>query len=163
MFEGVADQHGVELRVASLPAVCVAGNRHHLSQVVNNLLDNALKFTAPVVRQNSSRDEMEARATVEVSLFVDETIDEVQLKVHDTGIGIEAEHLSHVFDRFYRVDRSRSRDEAMAGSGLGLAICKAFVEAHDGTITVRSQAGEGSVFVVTLPMVRLLSNSKRIR
>ena len=79
-----------------------------------------------------------------------ETNDAV-LSVRDTGCGISAAHLPHVFERFYRVDTGRSRQHG--GSGLGLSICKSLVEAHGGTIHCKSTVGEGSVFVVRLPLV----------
>lgn len=156
MFEGIAEDYGIELRVVSLPPVSVPGNRHHLFQVVNNLLDNALKFTAARAgghdNPTGSTD-----AVVEIRLVADESQGTTRLEVSDTGIGIEPEHLPHVFKRFYRADRSRSRDAATTGSGLGLAICKAFVEAHHGTIAARSAAGAGSTFIVILPVHPLTS------
>jgi signal transduction histidine kinase len=73
----------------------------------------------------------------------------ITLSVSDTGQGIPAEDLPHVFERFYRVDKSRSGTQGR--TGLGLAICKAIMEAHGGTITVSSQPGSGSVFKATIP------------
>ena len=72
------------------------------------------------------------------------------LEVADTGPGIPAEDLPHIFERFYRVDKSRAQPQGHAG--LGLAICKAIVEAHSGTIAAVSQPGAGSTFTVTLPL-----------
>ena len=77
---------------------------------------------------------------------------EVQLAIRDTGIGISPEHLANIFDRFYRVDKSRSR-QAGGGSGIGLTIARALVEAHGGRIWVESAGNEkGSVFTFTLPI-----------
>jgi len=73
----------------------------------------------------------------------------VEISVSDTGEGIPAEDLPHIFERFYRVDKSRAR--ATGGSGLGLTIAKRLVEAHGGTITVQSELGKGSRFSFTLP------------
>jgi signal transduction histidine kinase len=73
--------------------------------------------------------------------------------VRDTGIGISAADLPHVFERFYRADRARSRTAERGGFGLGLAIAQWIAEAHGGTISVRSRLGRGSTFTVTLPTV----------
>jgi signal transduction histidine kinase len=78
--------------------------------------------------------------------------DEVQVRVQDDGEGIHAAELAHVFDRFYRVDRNRSRDTG--GSGLGLSIARSLVEAHGGRIWADSVEGSGSTFVFTLPVTR---------
>ena len=79
--------------------------------------------------------------------------DEVAFKVTDTGAGISPEHLERLFERFYRVDKSRSRGEASGGSGVGLAISRALVEAMGGRIRVQSPGlGEGATFVFTLPV-----------
>lgn len=78
------------------------------------------------------------------------SVDSVRISISDTGPGIEPEHLDRIFDRFYRTDAARNRNSG--GMGLGLAIAKGYVEAHDGTIRVFSQPGEGTTFVVTLPL-----------
>jgi signal transduction histidine kinase len=77
----------------------------------------------------------------------------VELMVQDTGPGIPPEDLNRIFERFYRVDRSRRRTSERQGVGLGLAIVKELVEAHDGRITAESEVGEGSRFVVRLPVI----------
>jgi two-component system sensor histidine kinase BaeS len=106
-----------------------------IGQVLGNLLDNALRHTP-------------AGGTVTVSAAA--AANELGLAVADTGEGIRAEHLSHVFERFYRVDRAR--DRAHGGSGIGLAIAKAIVEAHGGTIHADSPGpGQGATFTITLP------------
>jgi len=79
-------------------------------------------------------------------------VDYVELWVRDTGIGIASEHLPHLFERFYRVDKARSRAEG--GSGLGLSICRWIAEAHGGCIFVESLPGKGSTFTVRLPIRR---------
>jgi two-component system sensor histidine kinase BaeS len=76
----------------------------------------------------------------------------VSIEVRDTGHGIEPEELPYVFDRFWRAEKSRSR--STGGSGLGLAIVRQLTQAHDGTVTVHSTPGAGTVFGVTLPVVR---------
>jgi len=107
-----------------------------MGQVLGNLLDNALRHTP-------------AGGTVTISTAADGP-GGLTLAVADTGEGIPAEHLTHVFERFYRVDAAR--DRAHGGSGIGLAIAKALVEAHGGQLTATSPGqGQGSTFAVRLP------------
>jgi histidine kinase len=107
-----------------------------IGQVLLNLLGNALQYT-PSGRQ------VEVRARHQDQLL--------EIEIRDEGIGIPAEHLPHVFTRFYRVDRSRSR--AGGGSGIGLTIAKHLVEAHGGRIWASSPgSGKGSSFTFTLPL-----------
>ncbi|HTN76755.1 MAG TPA: HAMP domain-containing sensor histidine kinase, partial [Pirellulaceae bacterium] len=140
MFRGVADFKHVELCLDPPPAVLVEGNRNHLRQLLNNLFDNALKFTPPDGRITITleRDEQQRRAI---------------LKVQDTGFGISAEELPHIFERFYRGDRSRRRDQETRGTGLGLCICQSVVLSHRGTIDVSSTPGKGTTFTITLPLL----------
>lgn len=118
----------------SLPDVEFCGDEELLRRMILNLLDNAIKYT-PV------------GGTVRIELR--ETHISIQLRVIDNGIGIPAEAAAHVFDRFYRVDKARSRAEG--GSGLGLPIVKWVAEAHQGTVQMESHPGRGSEFVVELP------------
>ena len=107
-----------------------------LAQVLGNLIENALRHTPPGGR-------------VEVSARTDH--DELTLRVADTGEGIPAEHLPHLFERFYRVDAARNREHG--GAGIGLAIAKALVEAHGGHITATSDGpGTGTAFTIRLPL-----------
>lgn len=115
--------------------VCLLGDASKLGQVVYNLIDNAVKYTP-------------RGGSVIVNLAADGG--EAVLSVRDTGIGIPPEDAKHIFDRFYRVDKARSR--ATGGTGLGLSIVRQMVQLHGGTITVDSTPGEGSVFNVRLPM-----------
>lgn len=130
-------EKGVALLVDSperLPPVMADEDR--LNQVLTNLLGNALQYTP----QDG-----------QVRLAAHQQGDEVLVTVADTGVGIAAEHLPHVFTRFYRVDKSRSR--AGGGSGIGLTIARHLVEAHGGRIWAESQgAGKGSTFGFTLPL-----------
>jgi signal transduction histidine kinase len=107
-----------------------------LRQVLRNLVGNAIKYTPPG-----------GQITVSTEL---EQNHSVRVKVCDTGIGIPANDLAHVFDKFYRVRMDETVD--IEGNGLGLAIVKAIVEQHGGKITVESQVGEGSCFSFVLPL-----------
>jgi signal transduction histidine kinase len=131
-----AEEAGVELVVhdeGDVPDVRV--DRDRFAQVLGNLLDNAIRHTPPGGR---------------IILSVLPTADGVRFTVADTGEGIAAEHLPHVFERFYRVDTAR--DRASGGSGIGLAITRALVQAHGGTIAARSDGpGRGARFDVDLP------------
>lgn len=140
MFEGVAEAEGITLQRFPLPQVEVAGEAFYFRQVVQNLLDNAIKFTAP-------------GGTVSVRLDVVREKGEAVLEVRDSGRGIEAADLPRVFERFYRADRSRQRSQEPRGNGLGLSICQAIVEALRGRIDVESQPGKGSAFRVYLPLL----------
>jgi signal transduction histidine kinase len=123
----VVDPHQEDIRLAADP--------HRLEQAVQNLASNALRHTPPggTIRLGASRSGGEIRITVS-----------------DNGVGIHAQHLPHVFDRFYKADQSR----AQAGLGLGLSIVKAIVERHGGRVTVRSQPGVETVFEIALPARR---------
>lgn len=130
------EKKGVELRwnlPADLPQVLADEDR--LVQVLTNLLGNALMYTP---------------AAGAVTVTAAHSGGEVRVAVKDTGIGIPAESLPHIFDRFYRVDKSRSRN-AGGGSGIGLTIAKAIIEAHGGQIWAESAGeGQGSTFIFTL-------------
>jgi signal transduction histidine kinase len=112
----------------------VQGDEDRLKQVLLNLIDNAIKHTPEG-----------GRVVVEASLVESS----IHITVSDTGVGIPADDLPHVFERFYRVDKSRSRTQG--GAGLGLTIAKSIVEAHGGRIEARSTVGVGTVFDVWLP------------
>ncbi len=117
---------------ADLPAVEVDPDR--MTQVLVNFLDNALRYTP---------------AGGKIKLSADRTQEGVKIEVKDTGPGIPSEDLDHLFERFYRGDKSRQREEG--GSGLGLAIAKSLVESQGGQIRVESQPGEGAIFIIELP------------
>jgi two-component system, OmpR family, heavy metal sensor histidine kinase CusS len=137
MFQAAAEAREVRFTTEIAPGLIVEGHAHHLRQVVNNLLDNAIKYTP-------------AGRGVSVRLLTAEA--EVLLIVRDTGVGIPAPDVDRVFDRFFRVDRSRSHDVESRGTGLGLSICRAIVDAHGGRISVETALGEGSTFTVALPL-----------
>lgn len=127
----------LDVQVTSSAATAVVdADADRIAQVLTNLLDNALRHTQPAGRVIVTADRLGAV---------------VRVVVTDDGEGIPAEHLPHVFDRFYRVDTAR--DRAHGGSGVGLAIARAITEAHGGTITVTSDGpGRGAAFAVTLPL-----------
>lgn len=138
MFRGVAEERQIDLRIGPMDEAIVMGNPLRLRQVVNNLIDNALKFNpsggwVAIEVVNSSA---EKAATLEIT---------------DSGPGILEEDLPHIFERFYRGDKSRSRDGTMHGSGLGLSICHAIVAMYGGKITVTNASPSGARFTVTLP------------
>jgi signal transduction histidine kinase len=151
MFEGVAEERGVAIEVGEVATVSIAGNRHHLRQVLNNLLDNAIKFTAERFAAAPTADSASS-GKVTVVLKRDEQAGRCELRIHDNGVGISTADLPHIFDRFYRVDKSRSRDALAGGTGLGLSICRAIVEAHQGTIRATSELEHGTTFIVSLPL-----------
>jgi len=132
----VAQESGVELITHWPPeAMAIRGDALRLSQVFDNLLGNALKFTG---------------RGGQIQLSVSRQDDRVRVEVRDTGIVIAPESIDRVFDRFYQVDGTLTRRRG--GIGLGLAIAKLIVEVHGGQIGVESQQGAGSLFYFTLPL-----------
>ncbi|MEM7356347.1 MAG: ATP-binding protein, partial [Acidobacteriota bacterium] len=131
---------GVEL-VVELPAepVIVVGDPEALQQGVSNLIDNAVKY--------SQAETIAVRVTA--------TNSDAFIEVEDDGLGIEARHHERIFERFYRVDKARSRE--LGGTGLGLAIVKHIALAHSGRVCLESQAGQGSTFQLRLPLAPSLT------
>lgn len=127
----------VSLEIGKIDQVLVCGDRDRLRQVVLNLVANAIKYSR-------------AESVVSASLSKDKT--EARLSVRDTGLGIPANELPHVFERFYRGDKSRSRSKDGAGFGLGLSIAYWIVRNHGGDIEVKSRLNRGSTFTVRLPL-----------
>lgn len=134
-MQPIAEQKNIHLRTdfSSGDGTEIYGDRERLRQVVENLVDNAIKYS-------------EAGTVVTISYRDDEQ--EASISVADAGIGIAPEHLPRIFERFYRVDKDRSRDAG--GTGLGLAIVKHILEAHHSSIQVKSEVGKGSVFTFAL-------------
>ncbi len=126
---------GVKVVLGAEDQVIIVGDRDRLKQVLLNLVDNAIKYTPQ-------------GGQVTLGLTQDDAW--AQIFVRDTGIGIAPDHIPNLFDRFYRVDKARSRDAG--GTGLGLAIAKSVIDAHNGKIQVESQVGQGSTFTVWLPL-----------
>jgi signal transduction histidine kinase len=132
----LADARGVMLDVVRREEANVSGDEEQLRQLLVVLLDNALRYTG---------------AGGHVDVVVGTAGGAACLAVKDTGTGIGAADLPHVFERFYRADAARNRDSG--GTGLGLAIAQELVAAHGGTIEAESTPGEGSTFTVKLPLV----------
>jgi len=133
--EQIAKRKHQQLKVQEIPDLALMGHSESLERMLLNLLANAVRYT-------------DEGGTVSLSFVVQG--ERVMIAVEDTGMGIPKESLSHVFERFYRVDKSRSRD--MGGFGLGLSIVKSIVDRHNANISVESQVGSGSRFVVEFPI-----------
>jgi signal transduction histidine kinase len=133
-FQPLAGEHGLELTYATPDQLMVTGDRDQLRQVLVILLDNAVRYTP-----NGGRIHVQARPDGKDAV----------LTVHDTGIGIPAQALEHVFERFYRGDEARNRQSG--GAGLGLAIARDLVTRHEGRISVASTDGAGSTFTIQIP------------
>lgn len=130
-----AEEKGVVILWGEAAELWVPGDRKRLRQLFSTLLDNAVRYTPPGGRVHVSLEGVSDRA---------------KISVRDSGVGIAAEDLPWIFDRFYRVDEARNR--AHGGSGLGLSLAKSFAQAHGGEIVVESTPGLGSVFIVYLPL-----------
>jgi signal transduction histidine kinase len=145
-YAALAAQKGMRLQAGALPELPVYGDRQYLSQMVGNLVENAIKYSPPGADQ---------WVRIETGPGAEGT---ARLRVSDNGPGIPAEHLPHIFDRFYRVDSARSlnfdaEDSAKdtPGSGLGLSIVQWIAQMHGGSVTVGSQPGQGTTFEIQLP------------
>jgi heavy metal sensor kinase len=133
----MADDRGIEMELSALRKALVRGDRARLKQIIVNLLDNAIRFTkrGGTVWLRTAADDMGS-----------------VLEVSDTGIGIPPASIPHVFDRFFRVDEARSREDG--GAGLGLSIVKSICSVHGAEIEVESRVEAGSCFRVTFPLPR---------
>ncbi len=140
-----AEQAEVALELEINDDPIVKGDRDRLAQVFTNLLDNALKHTPPagriVLAAKSVAEETRKREQEPKTL--------AQITVTDTGVGIPPEELSRIFERFYRGDKSRTKEGR--GAGLGLAIAREIIQAHGGKIGAESVVGLGTKFTITLP------------
>lgn len=131
----VAEANGVSLTIEPPDAgLCVRADREGLRTILGNLVDNAIKYTPSGGR---------------VSIRCDQDGGMVQIAVHDTGVGIPESQKARIFERFYRIDKARSRE--MGGTGLGLSIVKHLTQVFGGTVGIESRVGEGSTFIVRLP------------
>lgn len=136
-FRKHAHENGIRMEMLRAAPSVVLGDQVRLSQLLFNLIDNAIKYT----HQGGS---------VELSLDHDGGMAEIRVK--DTGVGISREDIPYIFDRFYRVDKARTRE--VGGAGLGLSICREIAVSHGGTLTVESAPGAGSTFIARLPLAK---------
>ena len=135
----LAARNGVRLDAGDLPEARILGDRQHLIQMVSNLVDNGIKYAAGEYKK--------------VSIETGKTGGTAWVRISDNGPGIAPEHLPHLFDRFYRIDKARTRagvepaePKSPSGSGLGLSIVQWIVHSHGGEIRVESQVGSGTTF-----------------
>jgi signal transduction histidine kinase len=135
MISKEARERSIRFGSQVAPGIHVRGDAQHLCLLVRNLLENAVRYTPE-------------EGEVEIQLLAEGS--DAILSVRDTGIGIPSDAQARVFERFYRVDRGRSRDRG--GTGLGLAIVKHVTELHSGSVRLESELGAGSTFTVTLPL-----------
>ncbi len=131
----LARENGIEINLSAREDIHVIGDQTKLQQVIYNVIDNAIKYTPRGGEVTITQTRANRRAIIRIA---------------DTGIGIPASDLPHIFDRFYRVDKARSR--ATGGTGLGLSIVKQIVQAHGGTINAESVEGKGTTFIIELPI-----------
>jgi heavy metal sensor kinase len=134
-IEALAQDKGIKFTVDAKDNLIVSGDKVKLRQLFINILENAVRYTP-------------TDGNIAVSMVQKDT--NAVVSIADTGIGIPPEHLPHIFERFYRVDKARAR--ADGGVGLGLAIAKIIVESHRGTITVASEVGKGTMFTISIPL-----------
>jgi signal transduction histidine kinase len=134
LFQVLADQKEIALIISTLKEVTVVGDKVRLQQLFTNLIDNAIKYTS--------------KGSIHIT--VEENKDSALVKIRDTGIGIPKEEQEKIFKRFYRVDKSRSKETG--GVGLGLSIAEWIVHAHHGRIEVESELNQGSTFTIYLPV-----------
>ena len=141
LFQVLAEQKNIALETGPLEEVTVIGDKVRLQQLFTNLIDNAIKYTS--------------RGAIHITVEKDESA--VLVKIIDTGMGIPKEEREKIFKRFYRMDKSRSRETG--GVGLGLSIAEWIVHAHQGSIEVDSEVNQGSTFTVSLPLRRITNPS----
>ncbi|MEH7417176.1 ATP-binding protein [Neobacillus drentensis] len=145
LLDGKADTKNIQLEFQSKQNhAYIKGDFDRLKQVFINLINNAITYT-PV--------------NGKVSIYLLDSDEMVRISIKDTGVGISKEDIPRIFERFYRVDRARSRNSG--GTGLGLAIVKHLIEAHQGSISVKSKLGEGSEFIIELPKEMNLKDGER--
>jgi signal transduction histidine kinase len=135
LFQLVAEDKKITLDVEPFPAYIIKADLRRMQRVFANLLDNAVKYTP---------------SGGKITVAMDTADEDVKIHIRDTGIGIAPEAMSHIFERFYRGDKSRSTP----GLGLGLSLVQSIIQAHGGRIEVQSELDSGSTFTITLPSYR---------
>lgn len=142
-FVGMADDNGLELRLTKeIETATVTFDEDRIEQVFTNLIDNAFRHT---------------KAGGYVQLTIHATDELFRADIEDNGVGILEEDLSFIFERFYKADKSRTRNDKKKGTGLGLAITKHIITAHDGIISVKSKVNEGTTFSFKIPQSKQIN------
>jgi signal transduction histidine kinase len=134
LFKILAEQKGIDFQMDRVQEITMMGDKVRLQQLFTNLIDNAIKYTS----EGS------------IQMTINKDGENAVVQVVDTGIGIPRKEQEKIFKRFYRVDKSRSKESG--GVGLGLSIAEWVVHAHHGRIGVESEIGKGSTFTVYLPL-----------
>ncbi|MFO3796371.1 MAG: sensor histidine kinase, partial [Anaerolineales bacterium] len=135
----LAQNKKIQLELNEIEQVQIRGDRDRLKQVLLNLVSNAIQYTP---------------SGGKITLSLQRSGQQARLVVRDTGPGISPEDLPHIFERFYRAEKSRTRSGQGGGFGLGLSIAKWIVDHHNGYIQVESRLGEGTTFIVWLPILK---------
>lgn len=137
LFENAINQKSVEVECNAENSYIINGNEDYIQQVIYNIIENAVKF-------------VDEGGKITLSVVIDPVDDHyIDISVKNTGEGLSSDEIPHIFERFYKTDKSRSKDKT--GLGLGLTICKRIVHLHDGRILVRSVKGEFTEFIIQLP------------
>jgi two-component system phosphate regulon sensor histidine kinase PhoR len=139
----------VAFEVQIAPEIAVLGDAGAVEQILVNLLDNAVKYSPGAGAVRLRAEHIQDLQLHEAPADSGPSARQIRVQVEDTGVGIEARHLSRVFERFYRVDSGRSREQG--GTGLGLSIVKHLTQAMGGKVGVESEVGRGSTFWFELP------------
>ncbi|GIP33718.1 two-component system histidine kinase PnpS [Paenibacillus sp. J2TS4] len=145
VIQAEAEKKGIRLEASVTPNLFLEADEDRLRQIMNNLLSNGINYTPEGgrVRIDVRPADMDEKSG---------SYDKVRITISDTGMGIPKKDLPRIFERFYRVDKARSRSSG--GTGLGLSIVKHLVELHKGTITVDSESGIGTTFIIELPVLQ---------